>query len=295
MSGKARPVMSEATVGQMVERLSAAPKYRDIHIDTITDIVGHELPYAASDADLERRARLKLHRVMAGYLLSAQTSRLLRGLDEAVAGGPETLRGWCTAALSCHASTAERLPDLDRLYPAILGLTGPARSIADLACTLNPFTIPWLRATTTAAYTGYDLNLAYVELGTRFLELADPGSVVRHQDVLVRSEQVHGDVTLLLKTYHCMENRRPGAALRLVEELSSACVVVSFPTRTMSGRAAHFARAHIARLTELAERRGWELRTASLAAEEMVAVVKGAAAGEAVVSCAGAGVDGPRG
>jgi 16S rRNA (guanine(1405)-N(7))-methyltransferase len=259
----------------MVERLSAAPKYRNVHIDTITDIVGHELPYAVSDADLERRARLKLHRVIADYLLSVRSSRVLRGLDEAVADGPDALRCWCAAALSQHASTAERLPDLDRLYPAILGLTGPARSIADLACALNPLTIPWLRAVTTAAYTGYDLNLSYVELGTRFLELADPGSVVRHQDVLIRPERVHADVTLLLKTYHCMENRRPDAALRLVEDLTAVCVVVSFPTRTMSGRAAHFARTHLAALTELAERRGWELRRASLAGEELVAVVKG--------------------
>jgi hypothetical protein len=37
-----------------------------------------------------------------------------------------------------------RLPDLDRLYPAILELTGPADSIADLACALNPCTVPWL-------------------------------------------------------------------------------------------------------------------------------------------------------
>lgn len=275
MSGKARPGMSEATMRRTVERLSAAPKYREIHIDTITDIVGHEMPYAISDADLERRTRLKLHRVLAGYLLSTRSSRVLRGLDEAVAAGPDALRDWCTTTLSRHASTAERLPDLDRLYPAILGLTGPARSIADLACALNPFTVPWLRAVTTAAYTGYDLNLSYVELGTRFLELADPGSKVEHQDVLVRPERIRADVVLLLKTYHCMENRRPDAALRLVEDLATACFVVSFPVRTMSGRVAHFARTHIERLTELAERRGWELRRVSLTGEEMVAVVKG--------------------
>ncbi len=258
----------------MIERLSSAPKYRDIHIDTITDVVGHELPYAVSDADLERRTRLKLHRVMAGYLLSVRASRVLRGLDEAVASGPDALRGWCTVALSRHASTAERLPDLDRLYPAILGLTGPARSIADLACALNPFTLPWLRTITSASYTGYDLNLAYVKLGASFLALADPGSTVRHQDILVSPERIDTDVALLLKTYHCMENRRPGAALRLVEELPAACVVVSFPTRTMSGRAATFTRAHTERLCELAKRHGWEIRRASLAAEEIFAVVK---------------------
>jgi 16S rRNA (guanine(1405)-N(7))-methyltransferase len=275
VTGKARHRVDEAAVARMVGRLSAAPKYRDIHIETIADVVSHELRYAVSDADLERRARLRLHRVIAGYLLKDRSSRVLRGLDGAAACGPEALRGWCAAALARHASTAERLPDLDRLYPVILGLTGPASSIADLACALNPFTILWLRAVSMAAYTGYDLNLRYVKLGTQFLDLADPGSAVLHQDVLVRPERVRADVALLLKTYHCMENRRPGAALRLVEDLAVGCVVVSFPTRTIGGRTAHFAGTHVTRLAGLAGQRGWELRQASLAGEQLVAVVKG--------------------
>jgi 16S rRNA (guanine(1405)-N(7))-methyltransferase len=274
MSGKTRRRVDEAVVARMVGRLSAAPKYRDIHIDTITDVVSHELPYAVSDADLERRARLRLHRVISGYLLTDRTSRVLRGLDQAAARGPEALRDWCAAALACHASTAERLPELDRLYPVILGLTGPADSIADLACALNPLTIPWLRAVSAAAYRGYDLNLSYVELGTRFLDLADPGSAVLHQDVLVHPERVRADVALLLKIYHCMENRRSGAALRLVEDLAVGCVVVSFPTRTIGGRTAHFAETHVTRLAGLADQRGWELRQASLAGEQLIAVVK---------------------
>jgi 16S rRNA (guanine(1405)-N(7))-methyltransferase len=266
--------MSEAA-GKTVERLRASPKYRHVHIDTIVDIVNHEMSFAVSDADLERRARLKLHLVVADYLLSARPSRVLRGLDEAVAGDPEALRGWCRTVLSCHASTAERLRDLDRLYPTVFGLTGPVESVADLACALNPFTVPWLRAVSTASYTGYDLNLSYVELGTRFLELADPGSTVRYRDVLVRPEEVRADLGLLLKTYHCMENRRPEAGLRLVESLAASYVAVSFPLRTLGGRTAHFTRPHMARLSELAARHGWGLHRASLTGEELVVVVKG--------------------
>jgi 16S rRNA (guanine(1405)-N(7))-methyltransferase len=267
--------MSEAVTRMTVERLRAAPKYRQIHIDTIADIVEHEVAYATSDADVERRARLKLHKIIANYLFIARPSRILRGLDEAAAAGPEALRGWCRTVLACHFSTAERLPDLDRLYPTILDLTGPARSIADLACALNPFTVPWLRAATPAAYTGYDLNLSYVELGSRFLELTDAAATVRHRDVLVRPAEIRADVALLLKTYHCIEDRRSGAALRLVEDLATPYVVVSFPVRTMSGRVAPFTRTHLERLTELARRRGWEQRRAGLAAEELVVLVKG--------------------
>jgi 16S rRNA (guanine(1405)-N(7))-methyltransferase len=272
--------MSDAVTRRTVERLRAAPKYRQIHLDTIADIVEREAAHGISDADLEHRARLKLHKVIADYLFIARPSRTLRGLDEAVAAGPEALRDWCRGVLARHFSTAERLPDLDRLYPAILGLTGPASSIADLACALNPFTVPWLRAVTPATYVGYDLNMRYVELGASFLELTDATSAVRHRDVLVRPEEIRADVALLLKTYHCIEDRRSGAALRLVEDLAAAQVVVSFPVRTMSGRLAPFTRRHLDRLTELAERRGWEQRRASLADEELVVLVKGDSRGQ---------------
>jgi 16S rRNA (guanine(1405)-N(7))-methyltransferase len=267
--------MSDAVTRRTVERLRAAPKYRQVHPDTIADIVEREAAHGTSDADLERRARLKLHKVIADYLLIAQpSSRILRGLDEAAAAGPQALRGWCRNVLARHFSTAERLGDLDRLYPTILGLTGPAGSIADLACALNPFTLPWLRAVSTATYTGYDLNLRYVQLGTSFLELTDATSAVRHCDVLVRPQEIRADVALLLKTFHCIEDRRPGAALALVDDLAAASVVVSFPVRTMSGRVATFTRRHLEQLTGLAQRRGWEQRRAGLAGEELVVLVK---------------------
>lgn len=258
-----------------VERLRHAPKYRQIHADTITDIVRQEVPHATSTADLERRARLKLHRAVAGYLLSARPARLLRGLDEAISDGGEATRAWCRAVLASHVSTAERLVDLDRLYPAILGLTGAAGTVADLACALNPFTVPWLRQVTAARYTGYDLNLSYVDIGAEFLARADLAATVLHRDVLLRPEEIRADVALLLKTYHCIDDRAPGGALRLVENIAASRVVISFPVRTIGGRAAHFTRPHVEALEQLARRRHWELRRASLASEELVVIVKG--------------------
>lgn len=272
--------LSEPVTRKTVERLHAAPKYRQIHIDTIADIVERERAHATSASDLERRSRLKLHRVVADYLLSSRSSRMLRGLDDAMTLGPEALRGWCRAVLARHFSTAERLPDLDRLYPAILDLTGKVRSIADLACALNPFTVPWLRAVTSATYTGYDLNLSYVKLGAGFLALADPAATVQHRDVLIRPQEIQADVALLLKTYHCMESRRPGAALRLVEEIPAPYVVVSFPVRTMSGRSASFTDSHLQRIGEFAGRRGWEQRRTGLAGEDLLVLVKGGGGGK---------------
>ncbi|MEO7287760.1 MAG: hypothetical protein ABI140_12625, partial [Jatrophihabitantaceae bacterium] len=223
-----------------VRALSAAPKYAGIHPDTIGDIVAGELPHATSAADLERRSRLRLHKVAADYLMSTRPSRLLRGLDEAVAAGPAELKQWCRTVLAGHFSTAERLPDLDEVYPAIIELAGDPASIADLACALNPFTLPWLREHSAASYTGYDLNANLVRPTQAFLASTQSDARVRHGDVLFDPGADRAELAMLLKTFHCLEDRRKGYGLRVVELAPASKVLVSFPIKAMSGRAAVF-------------------------------------------------------
>ena len=138
------------------------------------------------------------------------------------------------------------------------------------------FTLPWLRDCTDAAYTGYDLNATFVALGNEFLARDYPGCQVVHADVLTMSPPPSpaADLALLLKTYHCIEGRQPGAGLRLVDTLAAGHVIVSFPTRAMNGRAATFAQRHVDDLAGLAERRGWRFTQASLPTERFAAISK---------------------
>jgi 16S rRNA (guanine(1405)-N(7))-methyltransferase len=257
----------------VIDRLRAAPKYRSIHVDTIVDIVRQESAKATNKADLERRARLKLHKVVAGYLLTGRITHLLRGLADADEGDAAR-REFCRAVLGAHFSSAERLPDLDRFYPAVFSMVGPVGTVADLACALNTFSMPWLRDVTDAEYFGYDLNLAYVELGRAFLDSRYPRSSVIHRDVLVMPATITADVALLLKTYHTIEDRTPGAGLRLVAELGCPVVVVSFPLRTMNGRPAHFTWRLVAGITGLGARLGWQVSQVELPTELLVFVRK---------------------
>jgi 16S rRNA (guanine(1405)-N(7))-methyltransferase len=257
----------------VVARLADSAKYRHIHRDTIADVVARSLPGSTSAAELERRARASLHRVAALYLLRGRTARSLPGLD-AAARSPAALRDWCRAMLDNHFSTRERLPDIDEFYAAVIDMTGPPASVADLGCALNVFTVPWLLDVADCVYMGYDFNRHYVDMGDMFLARTHPGSNMVHTDVVLDIPERPTDVALFLKTHHCVEDRRPGAALALVEHVRARHVVVSFPLRGMHGRAATFAGVHIDRLAALAERRGWGLRSADLRTERLLVVAK---------------------
>jgi 16S rRNA (guanine(1405)-N(7))-methyltransferase len=272
--GRGEVAGDPAVLDAVAARIAAAPKYRAVHPDTIRSVVGDEVVRGGRPAELERRARARLHRVAALYLASTPASRLRARLRaESTAPGFD-LRRWCRAALAEHVSTAERLDDLEELYPTILGLTGAPTALADVACAHNVLALPWLRDHSAAPYLGYDLNADVVALGRDVLALAGgPGEVV-HLDALVTPEAVGGDVALLLKTFHCIEARRTGAGLRLLEDLTARTVVVSLPRRGGGGRAYGFAAGHGARIEALAEEGGWTIATAGLAGEEIWAITK---------------------
>lgn len=259
---------------KVIARLTAAAKYRDVHPETITDLVRREGGATGDAVELERRVRARLHKVAALHLLTARPAALRRALDRTDLDDSQARRDWCRQVLGGHFSTAERLPDIDTFYPTMFGLVPPPRTVADLACALNPFTLPWLRDTTDARYIGYDFNATFVALANTFLARAYPGCEVVHTDVLTDGHLVKADLALLLKTYHCMEGRQAGAGLRLVDSLACDHVVVSFPTRAMNGRTAVFAQRHVDELAGLARDRGWNWSRATLPTEDLVAISK---------------------
>jgi 16S rRNA (guanine(1405)-N(7))-methyltransferase len=258
----------------IIERLRATSKYRDIHSDTIVHVVQQESAKAANRADLERRSRLKLHRVAAMYLLAGRTQHLMRGLTE-LEDSDSGLRDFCRGALAAHFSSAERLPDLEMFYRTVFDVVGEVGTVADVACALNPFSLPWLRDVTDAEYIGYDLNMSYVRLGNAFFAGRYSGCSVLHGDVLVMPASVTADVALLMKTYHMIEDRAAGAGLNLVRDLASPTVVVSFPLRTRTGRPASFTPRLADGLRELGQRQGWRVDQATLPTELLVFVRKG--------------------
>ena len=282
---RARGAIDGDGVDAVVRRVAAAPKYRAIHPDTVRSIVTGEAAGGGRAADVERRARLRLHKAAALYLATASAAELLARLRaEADAPGFD-LRAWCRAAMARHVSTAERRDDLDDLYPTILGLLpGAPAALADVACAYNVLALPWLRDATSdhsqarrsapAAYVGYDFNADVVALGREVLaRTGGPGALV-HADVVVTPGVVTEEVALLLKTYHCLEARAAGSGLALVEDLRAPTVVVSLPTRGGGGRAYGFGGGHGARIEARAAERGWSITTARLDSEEIWAIAK---------------------
>ncbi|MEM7340420.1 MAG: hypothetical protein AAF467_17305 [Actinomycetota bacterium] len=255
----------------LVARISAGPKYRTVHGATVTDVVAHAAANHGTTKAAEKWAREVLHQIKADYLLNAKPSRVEAQLVRRAAAG-ESVATRCRAALELHRSWSERTASVDDYYQAILDLADGADEVADVACAMGPFSVP-LFTGDPFRYRGFDLNTFYVELPAKVLGAAAPP--VEHVDVVAEPERVVTDVAVLMKTYHCLENRQTGLGWKVVAGIDARCVVVSFPQTSFGGRPLRTVERHMVELERNARGQRWTSCRSTIDDEALVAVHKG--------------------
>jgi 16S rRNA (guanine(1405)-N(7))-methyltransferase len=76
---------------------------------------------------------------------------------------------FCERAMRSHASTRERLPDLDEFYAGVMQRTGALESVLDVACGLNPLALPWMGLPAGGRYLACDIYTDMVSFLNKIL------------------------------------------------------------------------------------------------------------------------------
>ena len=123
---------------RLVERVLKAHKYREsgLNTETVLDLIDHEAPRQSSEKALYKAIRAKLHNIVAPYLGDPDYALLTAKLDalpNPTLDSPQ-LRTICLEALKAHASTAERIPEQEKIYQRLFAATDqPATGLTPLA------------------------------------------------------------------------------------------------------------------------------------------------------------------
>jgi 16S rRNA (guanine(1405)-N(7))-methyltransferase len=276
-------------IEQIVAEILATPKYGSVCPDTVRRIAVQEWSRRAADQGSARKARqraakatrARLHQVHGAYGSRVDYARAAQELEAAYAAGTdEAIRGACRRLLALHASTRERLPILDRFYAALWAHTGgPPRSLLDLACGLNPLTLPWMGLPDGATYTAYDIDVERVDFLRHCLFLRGAAAQVRLQDVLCDPPAERADVALLLKSSTCLERQRKGATLALLDALPVAHVVVTFPVRSLGQRDKGMRQHYRGAFADVVSAREWPVTELTFESELAFVVRKGEGTG----------------
>lgn len=226
-------------VDERLARILTSRKYRSVQLpsETLTDLVEQASQSRAAPKEIEKLVRQKLHNIVAPYLGDPDYSLM----QEKFAGLPRDLqspqvRQLCLEVLQAHASTAERIPFLTEFYQKLFAFTGQPRRILDVACGLNPFSLPWMKLENGVEYLAYDLHHPRVMAISAFFSHVGHNGRAVHQDILVTPPSEEADVVFFFKEAHRFEQRQRGCCREFFKALNTRFLLVSLPTESLSGR-----------------------------------------------------------
>ena len=268
----------ESAVDQVVAVLRESRRYRTLHEATLRRMAAEALTIERGNVrEAAKRTKRSLHQIFGAYLPERpRYGRLLATLDAALAtGDEEQVRDALRYAMSHHASTRERLPILDEFYGEIFSRLGEVSSLLDVACGLNPLAAPWMRLPPGARYLAVDVDAELVDFVGSCLQRLGIAGEARVVDVLEGEITAESDVALLLKSVPCLDQQRRGAGRAVIESLSARRVVVSFPTRSIGGRAKGMRETYATEFERMADAARWDWERLEFTGELVYLVVKG--------------------
>ncbi len=249
----------EDELDALVRAVLSSPKYRGVCPDLVRRLGKVELSRRRSLREATKRTRSRLHQIGAAYLEGGR-ARLpdLALLRAAYASGDRArIREASAEVLRCHSSTRERLPILDRVFSEALGGIGPVGSVLDVACGLNPVALPWMPVGRDVEYRAWDVQGELVDYLEGFFGFAHERGEAALVDVTGTLPDHEADVALVLKALPCLEHVERGDGERLLGALRAPYLLVSFPVRSLGGRAKGMEESYEAAFGRLVEARGW--------------------------------------
>jgi 16S rRNA (guanine(1405)-N(7))-methyltransferase len=220
---------------RLVTEIQSNKNYAAILPELISRIGKHELMKRRNLKSAIKETKSKLHQVTGVYLEGK--SNYDAWLVRLSAAGKDTalIKDACREILQQHISTKERLTYIDEFYRVIFGQIPPIKTMLDVACGLNPLTIPWMDLDFSHQYYGWDVNIDMVEFVSTAVKSFNAGCEIKSIDVFSVTDFPQMDVVLLLKTLPCLEQIQKNISVFLLNQIKAKIIIVSFPTKSLGG------------------------------------------------------------
>jgi 16S rRNA (guanine(1405)-N(7))-methyltransferase len=166
------------------------------------------------------------------------------------------------------------LPLLPDFYATLFAGLPPIHSVLDLACGLNPLTIPWMPLAADVVYHACDIahdQAAFLQDALPLLGVQGSATVC---NLLETIPTIKADVVLLLKTLSCLEQVDPTIGQRLFTTIDAPILIVSFPGQSLGGRHKGMTTTYPAHLQALLQDTAWQVTPFPFATELVFRLVR---------------------
>lgn len=262
-------------------------KYRALAPALLTRVWREASAIEPRPAEALKRAKRALHQLHSAFVQERELATAERALAE-LPDGADAVRvaATCRAILGCHASTRERLPQLERLHAELNARLGVPASVLDLGCGLQPFALPWSELPRSAPYHAREVDGRMVALVERWFAQRGQAGTARAIDLIGADDAddadgadfadtdgaalPRADVAFLFKLLPTLERQRTGGAGALLDRLRVRAAVLSFPTRSLGARAKGMREQYERFAEQLLAPRGWSRESFALGDEWFV-------------------------
>ncbi|KAF0110194.1 MAG: ribosomal RNA methyltransferase [Chloroflexi bacterium] len=248
-------------IEELFQQVRAADKYSHIFPELIRDLGRIELSKRRNLKEAVKATRNKLHQIGSAYqekpIPYAKWLEELQHLPSTF-NAPVTLN-FIKGNLATHTSTNERLPIIERFFVETLAPIAPIHSILDLACGLTPLALPWMPVSDDIVYSACDIYQDMTDYVRSFFTHFGVNGAVKVCDLTKTVPQTRAQVAFLLKTIPCLEQLGKNAGKRLLEELQTDNILVSFPAHSLGGRSKGMVKNYESHFSELIRGKNWRI------------------------------------
>lgn len=270
--------MADELLDSVIAEVLASRKYRTISPALVRRIAERELLHQQTTRDVVKSTKNKLHQIAGAYHgPHFDYTKHLAELQQTV-HDDGAFQATCARIIARHASTRERLPLLDRFYGTLFADLPPITSILDLACGLNPLTLPWMQRTGAVDhavhYFAYDIDVDLADFLTSYLQVRGASGRGYVHDLVVDAPSQAADVALIFKTLPVLEQIEAGAGARLIETVNAPVLLVSYPARSLGGRHKGMVAHYEEQFSALMANRSWSVEKFLFESELVFRVIK---------------------
>jgi 16S rRNA (guanine(1405)-N(7))-methyltransferase len=267
---------SNTRISDLLEKVLEKPKYRSIHPGLIASLIQEESAKGRSEKDVIKSVTGKLHQVGAAYF---QRKPEYEKWSQRLAELPKDIHSsdakvFCEEIMRSHSSTNERLPILEKFFNETLAGIAPVESVLDLACGLNPLAAAWMPLSSDVQYFGCDIFSDMTGFLNKFythINLAGRFTTCDLTETLFPNK---AQVALLLKTLPCLEQIDKGIGVDLLERIPADHLLISYPVRSLGGRAKGMGKTYETQFNELAAAKKWKFQRFEFGSELAFLVTK---------------------
>ena len=249
---------------KLAEEIAETKKARHMDFGLIQQVLSRELRNSKNRKEIVKNVKSKLYQVSGAYRNdNLDYSTLKEKLaDVTPEMSADELKPICLEIMHTHASTRERSGILDELYTEIFSDIPQPKTICDLACGLNPFSIPWMPLEPGFRYEAFDLFSDMSDLVNCFFEKRGIDGQAGQANLLYGMPGGPYDLAFLFKVIPCLEQIDKYGGRHILSQLSYSALyaAVSFPGASLSGKEKGMPRNYEAHFMNIVDQDAWEIR-----------------------------------